>query len=615
MKSTIYSLVILFGVIHFGNAQEQSIADTLTIKTNFLDEVVLSDARIPLKRSQSGKTIISLDEKEISQFQGRNLSELLALQSGLEILGNRSITGQNLRVAVRGSANNQVLIIVDGVRVADPSRIENDFDINFLSLNDISSIEILKGGASTLYGSSAAAGVINITTKKQVEKRSLDLSLASGSEQTQNKGVDGFSYYSTNFNYGARINQFSYKLGFSSLITDGMSAVKSGREVDEFNRLNTSLQLANQGDRFSWNFSVRRSKIVNDYDNIFPIEDADFSSTSLMESYSLTSKYTYNKGELSLIAGGQNTEREYRDNYPSMYSAKNRSYELVNRFTISKNIYSVQGVLYQMASYANTPQISQKDVFVNWVYLADSGLNINAGGRLNNHDTYGNYFTYSVNPSYSMEIGSKDELKLLGSISTAFVAPSLYQLYDTYSGNEELEPEETSSIEFGFEWSRNKSQASLVFFQRKEDPKIIYDLSTYAYANAPSNVVFQGAEFQWQNRLSESLDYHLNYSYTSLKEGTMIRLPKHAINGLINFEFRKNTYLNLNYTYRGKRQAVDQSTLDAYQLVDLRFTRSLLGDKLKAFMGLTNLFDADYIEIANFTTKGRNFLLGITYRY
>ena len=79
-------------------------------------------------------------------------------------------------MAIRGSNNYQVLILVDGVRVADPSRIDNDFDLNFLSLDQIDSIEILKGGASTLYGSAAAA-VINITTKKIEGKSQLNLGL------------------------------------------------------------------------------------------------------------------------------------------------------------------------------------------------------------------------------------------------------------------------------------------------------------------------------------------------------------------------------------------------------------------------------------------------------
>ena len=74
---------------------------------------------------------------QIAKFKGRNLAELLDTQAGISVLGNRSITGQNLRMAIRGSNNNQVLVLVDGIRVSDPSRIGNDFDLNFLSLDQL----------------------------------------------------------------------------------------------------------------------------------------------------------------------------------------------------------------------------------------------------------------------------------------------------------------------------------------------------------------------------------------------------------------------------------------------------------------------------------------------
>ena len=122
-------------------AQETETKDTLSVDTKYLDEVVVLDSRLPLKRSQSGKTVVQITQAQIAKFKGRNLAELLDTQAGISVLGNRSITGQNLRMAIRGSNNNQVLVLVDGIRVSDPSRIGNDFDLNFLSLDQIDSIE------------------------------------------------------------------------------------------------------------------------------------------------------------------------------------------------------------------------------------------------------------------------------------------------------------------------------------------------------------------------------------------------------------------------------------------------------------------------------------------
>ena len=595
-------------------AQETVTQDSLSLATKYLDEVVVLDSRLPLKRSQSGKTIVRIDQKQIERFNGRNLAELLDTQAGISVLGNRSITGQNLRMAIRGSNNYQVLILVDGVRVADPSRIDNDFDLNFLSLDQIDSIEILKGGASTLYGSAAAAAVINITTKKIVGKSQLNLGLYTGTEVTQNAKYDAFTYLSNNINYAAASEKLQYKVGLSSLRTNGMSAVANGTEVDPFFRFNINAQLGNKGEKFSWTVMASKAKIENDYDNVFPVEDAEFSGTSDLESFSFNSSFAYAKGEVALNAGLQNTERDYRDNFPTNYSAKNSSLEVVNRLKFSNRLYSIQGFLFQEGSYEGATATRQSDLFANVVYVTEGGFNLNTGARLSNHQTYGSHFTYSLNPSYTLPL-NQAQVKLLGSISTAFIAPSLFQLYDTYSGNADLAPEETQSIELGAVFELDDANASLVYFQRQEDPKIVYDFTTYAYANAPSDVVFQGVEFSYANQVYDAVDLRLNYTFTELKEGDLLRLPKHSLNAQLGIPLSASEGLNAVFTHRGERQAVDTSLLDAYNVVDLSYVKTFGEGNLTARFWVSNLFDTEYVEIANFTTKGRNFRLGLNYHF
>ena len=605
------AITLCVGSLH---AQETVTQDSLGLATKYLDEVVVLDSRLPLKRSQSGKTVVRIDQKQIERFNGRNLAELLDTQAGISVLGNRSITGQNLRMAIRGSNNYQVLILVDGVRVSDPSRIDNDFDLNFLSLDQIDSIEVLKGGASTLYGSAAAAAVINITTKEIVGKSQLNLGLYTGTEVPQNAKYDAFTYLSNNINYAASTEKLNYKVGLSTLRTNGMSAVANGTEVDPFFRYNINAQLGSKGDKFTWTLMASKAKIENDYDNVFPVEDAEFSGTSDLESFSLNSAYTYAKGEVAIYAGLQNTARDYRDNFPTSYSAKNSSLEVVNRLKLSDRLYSIQGFLFQEGSYEGAPATRQNDVFANVVYVTEGGFNLNTGARLSNHQTYGNHFTYSLNPSYTLPL-DQAQLKLLGSISTAFIAPSLFQLYDTYSGNADLAPEETQSIELGAVFELDDANASLVYFQRQEDPKIVYDFTTYAYANAPSDVVFQGVELSYANQVYDAVDLRLNYTFTELKEGELLRLPKHSLNAQLGIPLSASEGLNAVFTHRGERQAVDTSILEDYNIVDLSYAKTFGEGSLTARFWVSNLFDVEYVEIANFTTKGRNFRLGLNYTF
>ena len=169
-------------------AQENLIKDSLDISNqiNDLDEIVLIDSRFPLKRSESGKNIIKITQATIDNFQGLGLSSLLKQYAGIEILGSQTYAGQNKTISIRGGRNRQVLILIDGIRVSDPSRIDNDFNLNFLDLGQIESIEILKGASSTLYGSSAASGVINIKTKNLDSGFNLRFQSITGSQNSQN---------------------------------------------------------------------------------------------------------------------------------------------------------------------------------------------------------------------------------------------------------------------------------------------------------------------------------------------------------------------------------------------------------------------------------------------
>jgi vitamin B12 transporter len=239
----------------FAFSQENKIdpLEKITPNETELEEVVVVDSRFEIKRSQSGKNVIKISEKELRDFQGNSLSELLQTYGGINIIGSRSAAGQNLNFSIRGGRNRQVLILIDGVRVSDPSRIDNDFDLNYLNLSDIVSIEIVKGAASTLYGSSASTGVVNITTKKS--NKALEFSVGSvvGSQQAANESFNKFSYLSNYLNLSGTRKKLTYKFNIANQNINGMSSVSNGDELDRFNRSNVGVQLGRDGASFDWN--------------------------------------------------------------------------------------------------------------------------------------------------------------------------------------------------------------------------------------------------------------------------------------------------------------------------------------------------------------------------
>ncbi|MGB2100753.1 MAG: TonB-dependent receptor, partial [Flavobacteriaceae bacterium] len=131
-----------------------------------LKEVTITDSRFERPASKKSRSVTLLTTKDIEPYVGSTLAALLNDQVGIHINGSNAHPGSELSYFIRGGNNRQVLFLIDGVPVSDPTQIENDFDLRTIDISTIESIEIIRGAASSLYGSAAATAVIKITTKR-----------------------------------------------------------------------------------------------------------------------------------------------------------------------------------------------------------------------------------------------------------------------------------------------------------------------------------------------------------------------------------------------------------------------------------------------------------------
>lgn len=160
MKLNFIKLSAYFTLVtSFAIAQEQEPSKTI-------EEIVISDTKFSQSKEKSGKIIEKITAKDLENKKGQTLAAVLSQVAGLEVNGSQSGTGKNLEYYIRGGRSRQVLIVIDGVPVTDASGIGFQYDLRLLPVEQIESIEIMKGAASTLYGSGAATGLINITLKK-----------------------------------------------------------------------------------------------------------------------------------------------------------------------------------------------------------------------------------------------------------------------------------------------------------------------------------------------------------------------------------------------------------------------------------------------------------------
>lgn len=640
MKRNFIKLSAYFTLVtSFAMAQEQNLSKTI-------QEIVISDTKFAQSKEKSGKIIEKITAKDLENKKGQSLANVLSQVAGVEVNGNQSGTGKNLAYYIRGGRSRQVLIVIDGVPVTDASGIGLQYDLRLLPVEQIESIEIMKGAASTLYGSGAATGLINITLKKAVKKEIegtayINLGTQNVANQTKTSAQD--------FNQGFSVNgtkgRFSYLTSLNNTETKGISeAAGTNFETDNFSRVNIMQKIG-----VDFNSKINFQAFAN-YDRLKSAFDGgsfsdEVANISFSEQFRVgfTTKYKYVNGELNFVTGYTNLERKY-DTYSSWTSSVDDSYyksrslnaDLFNKYNFSKQVFLILGTQFQFMdmqeesayeSITNTQaNFNVFDPYATLVYYSNFGLNINAGARINNHNVYGNYTTFNFNPSFNFKTMP---LKLISSYSTAYITPSLYQLYSPY-GNLTLKPEENTTIEAGFETNlfQNKFSFNAVGFYREEENSYDFftDEVTYEskYINNSSQVIAKGIETNLGFNPVSYLSINGNYTFTQVAEAQSKLIPKHKVNVSFDVDLTKKMHWNTQYQYVESRNdaffdsntfATVNTVLESYQILNSNISYEVLPNRLYVFTAVTNILDKDFYENIGYSARGRNFKLGINLKF
>ncbi|MDN3677757.1 TonB-dependent receptor [Flavobacterium paronense] len=642
MKKTVRAVAILAMLNTCAYAQEKD-----STKVNALDEVVVSDTKFALRQEKSGKVIEVITAKDLEKKSGQSLANVLSQVAGVEINGNQSANGKNLGYYIRGGKNRQVLILIDGIPVTDASGISFEYDLRLLPAEQIEKIEIMKGASSTLYGTGAATGVINITLKKSAKKEIQGNAYVNiGSNNT----ADNHKYNGQDFNQGLSVNgnfkKANYLAGFNSTETKGMSQIAGQNyEPDSFSRQNLMAKLGFKAtQKLTLDFFGNYDRIKNKYDLAFDNtgfdDTADNVTTSKQIRFGFSPKYKYTKGEFVLNSGFTKITRDYKElntfsntiDY-SLYESRSIVVDGFNKYKFSNQLFLILGVNYQFNDMKSQTPFSTLtnentkfniiDGYTTLVYNANFGLNINAGARLNNHSAYGNNFVYNFNPSYNFK--TSFPLKVLASYSTAYVTPSLYQLYSEY-GNANLTPEKNATVEAGFETElvNKKVRLNAVGFFRNQTNAIdfYFDPSTFDayYINVNGETKARGVETSLNIALTSKLQLNGNYTFTQVDKAVDRLIPKHKVNAGFDFQATSRTLFSVNYQYfdgrndaffDGNTFGVVTTKLGSYQLVNALVKYELIKSRLTIFGSATNIFNEEFVENVGYSTRGRNFKLGL----
>ena len=627
MKKRLFYLVLAVSTLPIC-AQQQK--DSLSIEK--LEEVIITATKIPTKKKHLGKVVYQISKEVIARNQGRSVVDLLNEVPGIEINGSFSTKGQNLGYYMRGGRNRQVAILIDGVNVNDPSSFNGDFDLRQIPLEQIESIEVLKGAASALYGSGAATGVINIILKKASSKQfegAFVTHLGTNNSQ-EDQGLD-INELNTNFNFNGKLEKVDYLLSFNGTQSKGLSAAESDNQnisfkEDPFYRFNTLLKLGyNLKDNFRLGFFGVYDEFTSNYDQFDFISnsyvDGNNSIKSVQKRIGFTPNFTYKKGELKLNAFYTIIDRNI-DPSSDKFKGEAFGFDIFNNYNISKEFSVLTGLtaqyqdMYQKTAYASIEEGSANqyfyDPYISLNYYSDSGFNLNAGARFNIHNEYGTNTVYNINPSYNFKIFNDSNLKLLASYSTAFVAPTLQEIFNKQPSIDKLKPEHDVTIEGGFEMFISKELSfNAVYFYREETDKIGFDYVSYQTINDMGEFFARGVESEVIYSPSNSLSLTLNYAYIHRDKSLLLKIPQHKIGVNMVHKLNDRTQMSLHGKFVDKTRDFGEIALPSYRIIDAFMNHTLIDNRLTVFGSVTNILNENYQEIAGFSTRGRNYKVGL----
>lgn len=597
-----------------------SLTASLLLSLNVLSvelETIIVSSKTDSQSSSLAQTHTVITQEQIEENNFESVESMFAQTWGVDFSKTGMVGGQSA-IYIRGSEARHVSIVVDGVKVYDPTTISRDFDLGLLDISQIEKVEVLKGSHSVLYGSDAIGGVIYIQTKKGSPKSniSLKVGLENKASVIQNVPLGHSSLLSVSAFYSE-----STPINIIEFGTEKDKALSQG--ID----LNLLYSQAKLESNTLLKFNQTRDDLDgSDFDLGRPIDiDGDYSKKyQILLSQNLNLKLD-SKQSLSFNISSQHTQRhtESTSRSSGVNSLTLTDYtgtvgELEMKYLLKQNTYQLILGFDEVHETYLDQDISQKNLKSQAIYsevrFKKKNWITSIGGRQTYSRDFDQNFVYEVSEKYEHSDG-----RFISIIhATGFKAPTTYQLYAPVGiygpvGNSDLKPEKSKSYEIVIGKKMTDTSLEASFFYSEIENFVNYGSSGY---DNSGQIIAQGSEISFLRKLKQSTIganlLMINHSKASGKDAQ--RRANFTFKSFYKYELSSNTNLKLNYSRVGRRFEYilgKREELKDYSLIDLSYQKKYLNHEF--VLSLNNILNENYELARYYSVPDRN--LSLQYRF
>ena len=637
--SAITSLLVITAAFYNTCAYGQQVEN----EYSNLQEIVVTASLQPIRLQQSGNAITVISAKDIENSNVTIVSDLLRDVPGLAV-SRSGVMGSSTQLRIRGSEGNHVLVMIDGVEVNDASQ-GNEFNWAHLPAAGIERIEIVRGPQSSLWGSDAMAGVINIITKQADEPFQGGAYSEAGSNGTNHTG----------FHVGGSGEKYHINLTGAHISTDGENISREGSEEDGYRNstlnLKAGLQLL---ENLSLTLTGRQVEGENEFDPTpiaFPVdgdEESEFRQRFFRAQADLSLLEDHWKQRVAMSVSRHSNENFSSDVLMSSSSSRKKQYSYLSSFNWAEDTQSFSFLAEReeedfsqrgTASIFGDPNQNRSrktdSLALEYRITLWEDLTLAASVRHDDNTEFDNANTRRFEASYTLPNSST---RLRGAFGTAVKNPTFserFGFFTNFQGNPDLQPEESKSWEVGIDQTLFDGNLlfGLTYFKAKLKNEIngfVFDPMTFAFTaeNVDGTSNREGVEVTLDAVLSDTLTAKASYTYTDATERDAVRRevdetrrPRHLASASINWLVLDNLNVSLNAQYNGEQKDQDFNsfpatveTLDDFTLVNLAVNYQV-NKQLSFYSRIENLLDEDYEEVLGYQTLERGIYAGVRYNF